>query len=209
MEQSIIHIALVVRDYDEAIEFYTKKLRFNLLEDTYQQAQDKRWVVVSPPGSGGTTLLLAKASKPEQLPFVGNRQVDEYFYSSTLTTFGATITRWYPAGLNLYDCLSRRRTELSLCLRTCTEIFGTSYSSLQIIQRARARPNNTMRIDRLRPIRTAATHVSATCAHSGLHEHTNRALQRRESWRSGITKVAMPLHVVADRTREKPRLLVK
>src|SRR6476661_8118956 len=73
MKQSIIHIALVVRDYDEAIDFYTKKLRFNLVEDTYQPAQDKRWVVVSPPGYIGTTLLLAKASKPEQQPFVGNQ----------------------------------------------------------------------------------------------------------------------------------------
>jgi catechol 2,3-dioxygenase-like lactoylglutathione lyase family enzyme len=73
MKQSIIHVALVVRDYDEAIEFYTKKLRFTLTEDTYQPEQDKRWVVVSPPGSAGTTLLLARASKPEQEPFVGNQ----------------------------------------------------------------------------------------------------------------------------------------
>jgi catechol 2,3-dioxygenase-like lactoylglutathione lyase family enzyme len=73
LKQSIIHIALVVRDYDEAIDFYTKKLHFTLIEDTYQPEQDKRWVVVSPPGSSGTTLLLAKASKPEQEPFVGNQ----------------------------------------------------------------------------------------------------------------------------------------
>jgi len=73
MKQSIVHIALVVRDYDEAIEFYTKKLHFTLVEDTYQPEQDKRWVVVSPPGSVGTTLLLAKASKSEQEPFIGNQ----------------------------------------------------------------------------------------------------------------------------------------
>lgn len=73
MVQAIIHIALVVRDYDEAIEFYTKKLHFNLIEDTYQAEQDKRWVVVSPPGSNGTTILLAKASKPEQETFIGNQ----------------------------------------------------------------------------------------------------------------------------------------
>ena len=73
MRQSIVHVALVVRDYDEAIEFYTKKLNFTLVEDTYQPEQDKRWVVVSPPGSLGTTLLLAKASKPEQESFVGNQ----------------------------------------------------------------------------------------------------------------------------------------
>lgn len=73
MVQSIIHIALVVKDYDEAIEFYTKKLHFTLIEDTYQPEQDKRWVVVSPPGSVGTTILLARASKPEQESFIGNQ----------------------------------------------------------------------------------------------------------------------------------------
>ena len=73
MIQSIVHIAMVVEDYDDAIEFYTKKLHFTLIEDTYQQEQDKRWVVVSPPGSIGTTILLAKASKPEQEPFIGNQ----------------------------------------------------------------------------------------------------------------------------------------
>jgi len=73
MNQSIVHIALVVRDYDEALAFYTEKLHFTLVEDTYQPEQDKRWVVVAPPGSVGTTLLLARASKPEQEPFVGNQ----------------------------------------------------------------------------------------------------------------------------------------
>jgi catechol 2,3-dioxygenase-like lactoylglutathione lyase family enzyme len=73
MRQSIVHIALLVRDYDEAIEFYTKKLHFTLVEDTYQPEQDKRWVVVSPPGSNGATILLARASKPVQEPFIGNQ----------------------------------------------------------------------------------------------------------------------------------------
>ncbi|ATF13259.1 VOC family protein [Brevibacillus sp. HB1.2] len=73
MIQSIVHIALVVKDYDEAIAFYTQKLHFTLVEDTYQAEQDKRWVVVSPPGSVGTTILLAKASKPEQERFIGNQ----------------------------------------------------------------------------------------------------------------------------------------
>ncbi|GAB2879231.1 VOC family protein [Pseudoduganella ginsengisoli] len=73
MKQAIVHIALVVRDYDEAIAFYVGKLGFELVDDTYQPAQDKRWVVVAPPGGTGTTLLLAKASKPEQQPFVGNQ----------------------------------------------------------------------------------------------------------------------------------------
>lgn len=69
----------MVRDYDEAIEFYTKKLHFTLVEDTYQAEQDKRWVVVSPPGSSGTTLLLARASKPEQEPFIGDQSGGRVF----------------------------------------------------------------------------------------------------------------------------------
>jgi catechol 2,3-dioxygenase-like lactoylglutathione lyase family enzyme len=73
MKQSIVHVALVVRDYDEAIDFYTKKLHFTLVEDTYQPEQDKRWVVVAPPGTDGTTLLLARTSNSEQEAFIGNQ----------------------------------------------------------------------------------------------------------------------------------------
>ena len=73
MNQSIVHVALVVRDYDEALDFYLKKLNFVLIEDTYQPLQDKRWVVIAPPGSKGATLLIAKASKPEQEKFIGNQ----------------------------------------------------------------------------------------------------------------------------------------
>ena len=73
VKQAIVHIALVVRDYDEAIEFYTNKLHFTLVEDTYQPQQDKRWVVVLPPGGNATTILLAKASKPRQEAFIGDQ----------------------------------------------------------------------------------------------------------------------------------------
>jgi catechol 2,3-dioxygenase-like lactoylglutathione lyase family enzyme len=73
MQQSILHIALVVRDYDEAIDFYCNKLNFVLVDDTYQPEQDKRWVIVRPPGDSTTTLLLAQASKDEQMPFIGNQ----------------------------------------------------------------------------------------------------------------------------------------
>ncbi len=79
MKQAIVHIALVVRDYDEAIDFYTKTLNFTLIEDTYQPEQDKRWVVVAPPGSKETTILLARASKPEQEPFIGNQSGGRVF----------------------------------------------------------------------------------------------------------------------------------
>jgi len=73
MRQSIIHVALVVRDYDEAIDFYCRRLHFTLVEDTYQPEEDKRWVLVAPPGSRGTALLLARASTPEQAAVIGKQ----------------------------------------------------------------------------------------------------------------------------------------
>ncbi len=79
MKQFLLHIALIVRDYDEAIEFYTRKLHFTLVEDTYQPEQDKRWVVVAPPGSRETTLLLARAATPEQAKFIGNQSGGRVF----------------------------------------------------------------------------------------------------------------------------------
>ena len=72
MNQSIAHIALVVRDYDEAIQFYTEKLNFKLVEDT-TLSDVKRWVLLAPPGSEGCQLLLAKASTAEQQSRVGNQ----------------------------------------------------------------------------------------------------------------------------------------
>ena len=79
MKQSIAHVALVVQDYDEAIDFFTKKLHFELVEDIYQPEQDKRWVVVAPPGSTGATILLARASTPEQEKFIGNQSGGRIF----------------------------------------------------------------------------------------------------------------------------------
>ena len=73
MDQRLAHIALVVRDYDEAIGFYVGTLGFELVADTYQPEQDKRWVVVKPKGSGTASLLLAQASTPQQQDFVGDQ----------------------------------------------------------------------------------------------------------------------------------------
>lgn len=72
MLQSLAHIALVVNDYDEAINFYTQTLHFNLIEDKVM-SPTKRWVIIAPPGSSGTTLLLAKAANEEQQSRVGNQ----------------------------------------------------------------------------------------------------------------------------------------
>jgi catechol 2,3-dioxygenase-like lactoylglutathione lyase family enzyme len=78
MQQHLAHIALVVDDYDEAIDFYTNKLHFSLAEDT-ALSETKRWVRVTPPGSGGCSLLLAKAATAEQKKFVGNQSGGRVF----------------------------------------------------------------------------------------------------------------------------------
>lgn len=72
MTQRLGHVALVVRDYDEAVAFYTRRLGFRLIEDT-DLGKGKRWVLVRPPGSDGTDLLLAKAVTPEQSSRIGNQ----------------------------------------------------------------------------------------------------------------------------------------
>jgi catechol 2,3-dioxygenase-like lactoylglutathione lyase family enzyme len=72
MKQHIAHIALVVDDYDEAIQFYTEKLQFTLVEDTVL-SETKRWVLISPNGSGECSLLLAKAANEDQESRIGNQ----------------------------------------------------------------------------------------------------------------------------------------
>jgi catechol 2,3-dioxygenase-like lactoylglutathione lyase family enzyme len=72
MKQTLGHIALVVSDYDEAIAFYTRTLNFRLVEDT-RMSEDKRWVLIAPPGSQETTLLLARAATPEQESRIGDQ----------------------------------------------------------------------------------------------------------------------------------------
>jgi catechol 2,3-dioxygenase-like lactoylglutathione lyase family enzyme len=72
MKQSIAHIALVVKDYDEAIKFYTEKLSFDLIEDT-SLSKTKRWVLIKPKGETGPCILLAKAANEEQQSRVGNQ----------------------------------------------------------------------------------------------------------------------------------------
>ena len=73
IKQNIGQVALVVREYDEAIDFFVGALGFTLLEDTYIRAQDKRWVVVAPPGSPDSRLLLARAVGEEQSSRIGNQ----------------------------------------------------------------------------------------------------------------------------------------
>ena len=103
MRHSIAHVALVVRDYDEAIAFYVGTLGFTLVEDTPQPEQDKRWVVVAPAGSdpaaGGTTLLLARAATPEQARFVGDQAGGRVFLFLRTDDFWRDYDRLRGAGV--------------------------------------------------------------------------------------------------------------
>jgi catechol 2,3-dioxygenase-like lactoylglutathione lyase family enzyme len=99
MRHAIIHVALVVRDYDEAIDYYCTKLHFTLVEDSYQPEQDKRWVVVSPPGSTGTSLLLARASTSEQEAFIGNQTGGRVFLFLSTDDFWRDYKEMLSAGI--------------------------------------------------------------------------------------------------------------
>ena len=78
MEQNIANISILVRDYDEAIAFYTEKLNFELIEDS-KLSETKRWVLVKPRGEGKCCLLLAKAAEEEQEKFIGNQSGGRVF----------------------------------------------------------------------------------------------------------------------------------
>ena len=99
MQQAIAHIALVVRDYDEALDFYVGLLGFRLVEDKYQPEQNKRWVVVSPSGTSQTSLLLARASKPEQEAFIGNQAGGRVFLFLQTDDFWRDYNRFVSAGV--------------------------------------------------------------------------------------------------------------
>ena len=129
LRQSIVHIALVVKDYDEAIAFYTSKLHFTLVEDTYQPEQEKRWVVVSPPGSTGTTLLLARASKPEQLPFVGNQTGGRVFLFLNTDDFWRDYNEMVSKGIKF---IRAPKEELYGWVAVFEDLYGNRWDLLQL-----------------------------------------------------------------------------
>jgi len=129
MKQSIIHIALVVKDYDDAIAFYTEKLHFTLVEDIYQPEQDKRWVVVSPPGSNGTTLLLARASKPEQEPFIGQQTGGRVFLFLSTDDFWRDYNEMLAKGIRF---IRAPKEESYGLVAVFEDLYGNLWDLLQL-----------------------------------------------------------------------------
>jgi len=102
MQQYLAGVSLVVNDYDEAIEFYTRKLSFTLLEDT-QMSETKRWVVIAPPGSTGCTLLLAKAANDAQKAAVGNQTGGRVFLFLHTDNFDRDYKQMQEAGIEFIE----------------------------------------------------------------------------------------------------------
>ena len=135
MRQSIIHVALVVRDYDEAIAFFCDKLKFTLVEDTYQPEQDKRWVVVSPPGSRGTTLLLARALKPEQEPFIGHQSGGRVFLFLSTDNFQRDYNAMCAAGIKF---VREPKVAWYGTVAVFEDLYGNLWDLVQLTREARA-----------------------------------------------------------------------
>ncbi len=97
----LAHIALIVRDYDEALAFYTGKLGFTLVADEYQPEQDKRWVTIRPPGApeNATTILLARAATPEQERFIGDQAGGRVFLFLATDDFDRDFAAYTAAGI--------------------------------------------------------------------------------------------------------------
>ena len=102
MQQTIINVTIVVRDYDEAIQFFTQVLSFNLEEDT-DLGGGKRWVRVTPPGSSGTSLLLAQATNPEQTSRIGNQTGGRVFLFLQTDDFNRDYPILKSLGLNFIE----------------------------------------------------------------------------------------------------------
>lgn len=96
----LAHITLVVRDYDEALAFYVGRLGFDLVEDSYQPEQDKRWVVIRPPGAGpnATTILLARAANDHQQIRIGDQTSGRVGFFLTTDDFERDHARFTAAG---------------------------------------------------------------------------------------------------------------
>ena len=129
MKQSIIHVALVVRDYDEAIAFFCQKLHFQLVEDTYQPAQDKRWVVVSPPKSNGTTLLLARASTPEQEVSIGNQTGGRVFLFLSTDDFWRDYNEMLSSGIQF---VREPKTEPYGTVAVFEDLYGNLWDLIEL-----------------------------------------------------------------------------
>ncbi len=128
IKQQIGNVALVVDDYDEAIEFYTQKLAFTLIEDT-DLGNGKRWVLVSPPNSNGTNLLLAQATTPSQKQAIGNQTGGRVFLFLNTNDFWRDYHMMQERGVVF---LEQPREEAYGTVVVFEDLYGNKWDLLQL-----------------------------------------------------------------------------
>ncbi len=127
MAQMIGHVTLVVRNYDEAIEFFTKAMGFELLEDSRLDSQ-KRWVLVRPKGRTGTSLLLAEAATPEQHACIGSHAGGRVFLFLQTDDFWADHRRMVAAGVQFDE---QPREESYGVVAVFEDLYGNKWDLIQ------------------------------------------------------------------------------
>jgi catechol 2,3-dioxygenase-like lactoylglutathione lyase family enzyme len=128
MKQSLGLVSLIVREYDEALEFFVGKLGFRLVEDTYVPEQSKRWVVVSPPGAGGSRLLLARASSPEQESRIGAQTGGRVFLFLYTDDFWSDYERYKARGV---EFVRPPKSEPYGTVAVFKDLYGNMWDLLQ------------------------------------------------------------------------------
>lgn len=127
MKQYIAQFALVVKDYDEAIDFYTKKLNFELIEDT-KQSEEKRWVLVKPKGATETAILLAKAANGEQESRVGNQTGGRVFMFLYTDDFWRDYNQMQEKGIKF---IGKPREEIYGTVAVFEDLYGNLWDLLE------------------------------------------------------------------------------
>jgi lactoylglutathione lyase len=132
MPQSLGYVSLVVRDYDEAITFFTESLGFELVEDSAAKdrlGQDKRWVLVAPPHSRGTSLLLARASTPEEKSRIGNQTGGRVFLFLHTDDFWRDYLEMTARGVKFKE---KPREESYGTVAVFEDLYGNKWDLLQL-----------------------------------------------------------------------------
>jgi catechol 2,3-dioxygenase-like lactoylglutathione lyase family enzyme len=127
MHQSIGSVTFLVKDYDEAIDYFTNKLKFDLIEDK-QLSEAKRWVVAAPKGGSGSSLLLAKASTEEQLRSVGNQTGGRVAFFLNTDNFKRDYRRMKESGINF---LESPREEAYGIVAIFQDLYGNKWDFIQ------------------------------------------------------------------------------
>jgi catechol 2,3-dioxygenase-like lactoylglutathione lyase family enzyme len=128
MTQNLGYVALVVREYDEAIAFFTQALRFQLIEDA-DLGNEKRWVLVRPPGSTGTDLLLAKAVNPDQTSRIGNQTGGRVFLFLHTDNFWQDYREMTAKGVQFREA---PREESYGTVAVFEDLYGNKWDLLQL-----------------------------------------------------------------------------